>query len=195
MSVARPSLLVPIAIGWGVGCVAVGAVFRRHAPAVTLALLGSMLGAVAGFLVGNADGPAEVPAYAAVGASIGLVANGVLGLLITSAGPPSRPLRRAALLVLIAAPLAAAALTLLVQVACPLYVSGKRSGFCNFQDQDLLGGWVSGVIVAFLFDAVFVVGLLLVSAWQVRRSDPVDHRVPTSFGEDIEPVDAGGGWR
>jgi hypothetical protein len=30
---------------------------------------------------------------------------------------------------------------------------------------------VSGVIVAFLFDAVFVAGLLLVSAWQVQRSE------------------------
>jgi hypothetical protein len=75
------------------------------------------------------------------------------------------------LLILIAAPLAALGMTLLVQVACPLYVTGRRSGFCNYQDHDLLGGWVSGVIVAFLFDALFVAGLLLVSAWQVRRSD------------------------
>jgi hypothetical protein len=36
---------------------------------------------------------------------------------------------------------------------------------------DLLGGWASGVIVALLIDALFVAGLLLVSAWQVRRSE------------------------
>jgi hypothetical protein len=174
---ARPSLLVAIFIVWAVTCVAVGAVFLRRAPAVSLAVFGSVVGAVAGFLVGNADGPAEVPAYTAVGASLGLVANGVLGLLITSARPPSRPLRRSALLVLFAAPVAAGALTLLLQLACPLYVSGKRSGFCNYQGIDLLGGWVSGVIVAFLFDALFVAALLLMAAWQVRPSPPVvEHR-------------------
>lgn len=171
LSVARSSLLVPIFIVWAVTCVAVGAVFLRRAPVVSLAVFGSVLGAVAGFLVGNADGPAEVPAYTAVGASVGLLANGVLGLLITSARPPSGPLRRAALLVLIASPFAAGALTLLIELACPLYVTGKRSGFCNYQGVDLLGGWVSGVIIAFLFDALFVVGLLLVSVWQVRRSE------------------------
>jgi hypothetical protein len=73
--------------------------------------------------------------------------------------------------VLLVAPFAAGALTLLLQLACPLYVSGKGSGFCNYQGADLLGGWVSGVIVAFLVDAAFVAGLLFVSAWQVRRSD------------------------
>ena len=148
---------------------AVGAVFLRRAPAVSLALFGSLLGAVAGFLVGNADGPAEVPAYTAVGASVGLVSNGVMGMFTTSARPPSSPLRRAALVVLIAAPFAVGALTLLVLLACPLYVSGKSSGFCNYQGIDLMGGWVSGVIVAFLFDGVFVAGLLLWSARQARR--------------------------
>jgi hypothetical protein len=170
-SVARPYLLVPIFGSWAIMSVAVGAVFLRRAPAVSLALFGSLLGAVAGFLVGNADGPAEVPAYTAVGASVGLFSNGVMGMLTTVARPPSRPLRRATLLVLIAAPLTAGVLTLLVRLACPLYVSGRGSGFCNYQGIDLLGGWVSGVIVAFLFDAVFVAGLLLLSARQARRSE------------------------
>jgi hypothetical protein len=168
---ARESLLVVIFSAWAAASVAVGAVFRRRAPAVSLALFGSLLGAVAGFLVGNADGPAEVPAYTAVGASVGLFSNGVMGMLTTSARPPSGPLRRAALLVLIALPFAAGALTLLVRLACPLYVSGKGSGFCNYQGIDLLGGWVSGVIVAFLFDAVFVAGLFVLSARQARRSE------------------------
>lgn len=145
--------------------------FLRRAPAVSLAMFGSVLGAASGFLVGNADGPAEVPAYTAVGASAGILASGVLGLLITTARPPSELLRRAALLVLIAAPLASGGLTLLVQLACPLYVTGRHSGFCNYQGRDLLGGWVSGVIVAFLVDALFVAGLLLVSARQVRSSE------------------------
>jgi hypothetical protein len=171
--VAHPSLLVAIFSVWAVASVATGAVLLRRAPAMSLALFGSLLGAIAGFLVGNADGSAEVPAYTAVGASVGLVSNGVMGMLTTSARPPSRPLRRAALVVLIAAPLAAGALTLLVLLACPLYVSGKGSGFCNYQGIDLMGGWVSGVIVAFLFDAAFIAGLLLLSARQARRAESV----------------------
>jgi hypothetical protein len=78
------------------------------------------------------------------------------------------------LLVILVAPFAAAALTLLLQVACPLYVSGKSSGFCNYQRVDLLGGWVSGVIVAFVADAIFVAGLLLVCAWQAQLRDARD---------------------
>jgi hypothetical protein len=173
---SHSSWLVVTFMGWAGACVGLGVVFLRRAPAVSLALGGSLLGAAAGFLVGNADGPAEVPAYTAVGASLGLFANGLLGLLITSARAPSRWLHRASLLVLIVATFAAAALTLLLQRACPLYVMGKGAGFCNFQGQDLLGGWVSGVIVAFLVDAVFVAGLLLVSAWQARRSASLDDR-------------------
>ena len=166
---AHPSLLVPIFGAWAAASVALGVRFRRRAPTVSLALFGSLIGAIAGFVVGSADGPAEVPAYTAVGASIGLVSNGVMGMLITSARPPSGRLRRAALMVLIALPFSAAALTMLVRFACPLYVSGKGSGFCNYQDIDLMGRWVSGVIVAFLFDGVFVAGLLLWSARQARR--------------------------
>jgi hypothetical protein len=167
--VARPSLLVVIFSVWAVTSVAIAGSFLRRAPAVSFGLFGSLLGAFAGFLVGNADGPAEVPAYTAVGASVGLFSNGVVGMLTTSARSPSEPLRRAALLVLIAAPFTAGALTLLVPLACPLYVSGKGSGFCNYQGVDVLGGWVSGVIVAFLFDAMFVAGLLFLSARQARR--------------------------
>jgi hypothetical protein len=177
--VAHPSLLVLIFCVWAVTSVAVGAVFLRRAPAVSLALFGSLLGAGAGFLVGNADGPAEVPAYTAVGASVGLFSNGVMGMLTTSARPPSGTLRRAALLALVATPFAAGALTQLLRLACPLYVSGKASGFCDYQEIDLLGGWVSGVIAAFLFDAVLVAGLLLLSARQARRSESA---VTTSAG-------------
>jgi hypothetical protein len=38
----------------------------------------------------------------------------------------------------------------------------------------VLGGWLSGVIVAFLLDTWFVAGLLLVSARQARRLDATD---------------------
>jgi hypothetical protein len=177
--VVRPSLLVAIFSVWAVTSVAIGAISLRRAPAVSLALFGSLLGAGAGFLVGNADGPAEVPAYTAVGASVGLFSNGVMGMLTTSARPPSGTLRRAALLALVATPFGAGPLTLLFHLACPLYVSGRGSGFCNYQGVDLMGGWLSGVIVAFLFDAVFVAALLLLSARQARR---LESAVTTSVG-------------
>jgi hypothetical protein len=167
-------LLVTAFAIWASACVGLATMFVRRAPAVTLALSGSVLGAIAGFLVGNADGPAEVPAYTAVGASIGLFTLGILGSFTTVPRGPSRSLRRTALVVLVAAPFAAAALTLLLQVACPLYISGRNSGFCNYQGGDLLGGWVSGVIAAFLFDAIFVAALLFVSGWQAdSRSDAI----------------------
>ena len=163
-----PSMLTVLFLIWAAAGVALGAIFLRTAPAVSLALFGSIIGAVGGFLAGNADGPAEVPAFTAVGASLGLVIAGFVGLMV----PPGRSsrgyLRRAVVVVLVATPLAAAALTMLLQLACPLYISGKGSGFCDYQSQDLLGGWVSGVIVAFMFDALFVAGLLLMSAWQAN---------------------------
>ena len=178
--------LVPIFIAWAIACAVVGVVYLPRAPAVSLAVFGSVLGAVAGYLIENADGPAEVPAYTAVGASIGLVANGVLGMLATTARPPSAPLRRAGWVTLIGTPIAAFILTMLLQDACPLYVSGRRAGFCDYQQIDQLGGWVTGVIVAFLFDAWFVAGLLFVSAWQARRkedaTDPKWRRLAAGAG-------------
>jgi hypothetical protein len=66
-----------------------------------------------------------------VGASVGVVSCGLIGVLTTSASPPSRSFRRAAVLLVIAAPFAAVVLTLLLRLACPLYVSGFNTGFCN----------------------------------------------------------------
>jgi hypothetical protein len=71
---------------------------------------------------------------------------------------------------LIAGPLDAGVLAILLQVACPLYVIGRRTGFCNYREVDQLGGWVSGVIVAFLFNTWFLVGLLMLSARQARQA-------------------------
>jgi hypothetical protein len=169
--VAHPSQLLTISGTWAVICVVAALGCARRAPAITLALSGSMLGAVAGFLSGNADGPSEVPAYTAVGASVGLVSCGLIGVVTTSARSPSESLRRAAMVVLFAAPIGAVALTFLLQRACPLYVSGTEAGFCDYEEWDVLGGWVSGVVLAFTFDTLFVVGLLLMSARQARRSE------------------------
>jgi hypothetical protein len=130
-----------------------------------------VFGAIVGFFVGNADGPAEVPAYTAVGGSVGLFVGGAVGLLTTRAKPPSKLLARAAVVVLLVAPFAATALTTLLQVACPLYVTGKRAGMCTYQGVDVLGGWVSGVIVAFIADALFVSIVFAFSAVQARHAE------------------------
>jgi hypothetical protein len=170
MSGAFTPSLVAIFAFWAAACIGLAVIFVRRAPAVSVSLMGSIVGAIAGFLVGNSDGPAEVPAYTAVGASVGLFVVGILALPTTSPRGPSRALHHAGWLVLLVAPFAAAALTFLLQGACPLYISGKGSGFCNYQGVDVLGGWVSGVIVAFLVDAVFVAGLLFLCSWKAKRS-------------------------
>jgi hypothetical protein len=170
------SLLVATFVAWAVICLCGAVMLFRRAPAASIALFGTVLGAIAGFLVGNADGPAEVPAYTAVGASVGLFVGGVGGLLTTTARPPAKALRWLAVSVLLLAPFAAAALTVLLQVACPLYVRGKHTGFCDYQSNDLLGGWVSGVIVAFLCDAVFLAIVCGLSARQAG-TEPASARL------------------
>jgi hypothetical protein len=168
------AMLTTIFVLWVAGCVIVGAVFIRRAPAVTLALNASVLGALLAFAVINAGTARGVPFGCAMGATLGLVIGGLLGLLIAPGRSPRRFLRRAAVVVLIVAPFAGAALTLLLQRACPLYMAGRRSGYCNYGDTDVLGGWVTGVVALFIIDAVVVAGLLLVSALDVghRRVDP-----------------------
>ena len=167
---ARPFLLMPIFVAWVIACLTLGAVVWRRAPAVSIALVGGVLGAVVGFLIGDADGPAEVPAYTASGSSLGLVAGAVVGQIFTSVRVARRSTRVIGIAVLCTAPLAAAALWAALRFACPLYVTGREAGFCTYQGEDLLGGWLSGVIAAFLFDAAVVGSLLLFSARQPRRA-------------------------
>jgi hypothetical protein len=76
------------------------------------------------------------------------LSHGAIGLMATSARPPSGPLRRTGVLLVVAAPFAAGALTFLLRAPCPVYVSGDDAGFCNYEQVDVLGGWLSGVIVA-----------------------------------------------
>ena len=70
-----------------------------------------------------------------------------------------------------------------------MYISGKGSGFCNYQGEDLLGGWVSGVIVAFLVDAVFVSVSLLVCSWKAMLSEARDAvKERESSGQPVLPL-------
>ena len=169
VDVAHPEFLAAMFALGAVTCLAAAAVVARAAPAVAFGLVGAIIGGLAGFLIGSSDGPAEVPAYMSVGASIGLVVFALAALIRTSPRPPPPgPLRVGAALLAIATPIATAGLVALLQLACPLYVSGPDAGFCDYQQYDLLGGWVSGVAVAFAFDALFTALVLLVSA---RRAD------------------------
>jgi hypothetical protein len=136
-----------------------------RAPAVSLALLGGVAGGLCGFYLSSRHDPRGVPADVAVPATCGLVALGLVGLLLTPRGH-ARFLRRAAAWVFLIAPLAAASLAAAFVRACPLYVT-DHAGFC-FHEVDVLGGWVSQVVVLFLLDAAVLAVLLLVSAKEVH---------------------------
>jgi hypothetical protein len=164
----QPMLAVIFAL-WMIAGVVVGLSCRGRAPALSVALFGSVIAAVVGFFVADANGPAGVPADVVMWASGGLVLGGLLGVLATRARPPVRPFLQAALIVFVAAPSAAIFSNLLLQAACPLYVSGRGSGFCNFEGIDVIGGWIAGVTALVVLDALFICFLLLVSAWQARR--------------------------
>jgi hypothetical protein len=167
-------MLTAIFISWGAGCLLLGAVFVRRAPAITVAFLGSVVGALGVFVL-NAGSPSGVPLKSAIGATAGLILGGLLGSLFAPRPAPARPLRWVALAVIVAAPFLGAALTLLLQRACPLYMNGPGSGFCDYGDLDLLGGWVTGVVAVFILDAVIVAGLLLMSAIEVEHGRPDAH--------------------
>lgn len=135
-----------------------------RAPAVSLALVGGVAGGLCGFYFSSRHDPKGVPGDVAVWATCGLVALGLVGLLVTPRGPV-RFLRRAAAEVILIAPLAAASLAIVLVQACPLYVT-DHAGFC-FHEIDVLGGWISQVVVLFTLDAAALAVLLLVSAKEV----------------------------
>jgi hypothetical protein len=160
-------MLLGIAIVLVAASLAGALLLGARAPAVSLALIGGMAGGLCGFYFGSRHGPKGVPADIAVWATCGLVALGLIGLLVTPHGP-ARFLRRAAVGVVLTAPLAAASLAAALLYACPLYVT-DHAGFC-FHEFDVLGGWIAGVVVLFVLDAAALTVLLLVSAKEVRET-------------------------
>ena len=132
----------------------------RPAPAVTVALVVGLAGGVVVYALARADGPRGVPAAVAEGFSVGVVLGALLGLALTRRRPRGTwPMRRDALWVLAATPLAAAALLLAIQEACPLYVT-RGAGLCYY-DIDLMGGWAAGVAFLFVVD----IGILAALLW------------------------------
>jgi hypothetical protein len=136
-----------------------------RAPAVSLALLGGVAGGLCGFYFSSRHDPKGVPADVAVWATCGLVALGLIGLLVTPRGP-ARLLRRVAAAVVLIAPLATASLAVVLVEACPLYVT-DHAGFC-FHEIDVLGGWISQVVVLFILDVATLAILLFVSAKELH---------------------------
>lgn len=121
-------------------------------------------GGLCGFHLSSRHDPKGVPADVAVWATCGLVALGLIGLLVTPRGP-ARFLRRAAAGVILIAPFATASLAAVLVQACPLYVT-DHAGFC-FHEIDVLGGWITQVVFLFILDAAALAVLLLVSAKEV----------------------------
>jgi hypothetical protein len=160
--------LATLVVALTVGCVILAALFAVHAPAASVALLGLIAGGVAGFVVEAADGPKGVPWTVAVWASGGLAIGGLIGLFAARGRPPARSSRRAAIWTLATAPFVGAGLTFALQTACPLYVMGKQSSYCNFMGVDVLGGWVAGVVFLFMIGAVWLALVLWISSWQAE---------------------------
>ena len=157
-------MLLGIALVLIVASIAGAAIVRPPAPAAALALLGGVAGGLCGFYFGARHATKSVPAEVAVWATCGLVAFGLVGLLLTPRGP-ARTLRRIAAWVAMMAPFVAAALAIALLWACPLYVT-ENAGFC-FHEFDQLGGWITYVVALFVADAGVLVILLLVSAKEV----------------------------
>jgi hypothetical protein len=155
-------MLLGIAIVLIVVCLAVAGILLSRAPAVSLALVGGVAAGLSRFFYfGTRHDPKGVPAAVAVWATCGLIALGLIGLLVTPRGS-AQFLRRVAVGVVLIAPLAAASLAVALVRACPLYVT-DHAGFC-FHEIDVLGGWISQVVVLFILDAATLAVLLLVSA-------------------------------
>jgi hypothetical protein len=93
---------------------------------------------------------------------VGLVALGILGLILTSSRATMPARRRAAFCVLSGGLVSAGILTVLLLTACLLYAT--HAGYCSYAGMDVLGGWVTGVVGLFVFDVLAVSTMVLVSS-------------------------------
>lgn len=136
--------------------------FLRRAPAFSLAVFGGLVAGFVPFFIGHQL--KGVPLEVAASSFCGLVIGGVVGLARTRGRPPSGSLKRWGVAFLALAAPASGALGLVFAHICPLY-ENSHAGYC-WWDQDLLGGWLTAVILIFFLDMVVLAGLLFASAWQ-----------------------------
>ena len=141
------------------------AAFARRAPAFSASVIVGLLAGTVRFAL--AERAAGVPLQVMVWISVGLAVGGCLGLIVLRGRPPSRTLKRWGVAFAATALPATFGLTLLLDKICPMYVSGRDAGYCNYQGMDVLGGWVSAVALLFFADMVGLALLLVVSAWQI----------------------------
>jgi hypothetical protein len=152
-AIAGTLVLAAAALAWGL---------RRAAPAASLGLLGAIPGGLAGFWVGASDGPAFAPAAAILGATIGLLLLGCAGVVFTNSQAAASARRRVARWILAGGAVSAAILPFLLLRACPLYVNG-HAGYCSYGGADVLGGWVTPFVMAYVFDVLALAGLVVAS--------------------------------
>lgn len=162
-------MLLTIAFVWIVLAVVGAGTAWHRAPAVSLALLGSVVGGIAEFVRASADGPRGVPLATVGGATLGLIVMGLVGLLVARGKPPAALLRRAALGVAVVVPLVVPLVAVLLVSTCPLYVR-QGAGYC-FHTIDIGGGWITQVVLYLVMDLGALAALLLISARQARAAD------------------------
>ncbi len=152
---------------WALALIAVGlvgiVVFRPHAPAASLALVGALAGGAIGFV--EAHGRA-VPDQVAGRSVMGLLLAGVVGLVLTRGRPPARWLVGAAALVFMGGGGVATISWFVMRARCPNYDPATER-FCA--GVDMFFG-ISGVVLAYVIIGVaLLAAFVLASAWQARR--------------------------
>ena len=151
-------------------CIVGALVARKRVPAVSVGLATALTIGVITFLVSSHEGPRGVPLLVLMSASVGLTGSGLLAVLLLPAHAPARSLRRAAAMIVATAPLVVLASLTSMQHACPLYV-GRGSGFCNYDNQDQLGGWTAAAAVIVGLDLLVIALLVWITAARSAHSD------------------------
>jgi peptidoglycan/LPS O-acetylase OafA/YrhL len=152
---------------WALALIAAGMlgilVFRSHAPAVSLALMGALAGGAIGFVEAHGR---SVPEHVAERAVLGLLLLGIVGLFLTRGRPPARWLVGAAVVVFIGGGGIATISWFVMRGRCPQYDPAIER-FCA--GVDLFFG-ISGVVLAYvIIGVVLLTAFVLASAWQARR--------------------------
>ena len=169
--IVHPEVLAAFVAVLSIACSLLAVRFAASAPAASIALAACLAAGVAGFAVEAADGPKAVPQTVAIWAASGLGVGGVLGMILAKGRPPSSAARRAAAWTLALTPLVAFGSWAALGYACPLYVMGRRSSYCNYLGFDLLGGWLTGVVILIAMAGLWLALILFVSSAQARGSE------------------------